>query len=90
MEWMAWTTETAVLFVGIFVMLTVMAVWEAYSPPVTRKGFLPIPTDRGDRLYIGLIITAFIQLAWLGLTRSNQLWAVLISLLWMAAVLRWG
>ena len=90
MEWMAWTKPTAVFFVEVFAMLAAMIFWDLRSPPVSRKGFLPIPTDRGDRLYIGLIGSAFINLAWLGFTDTNQLWGVLIALIWMILVLRWG
>lgn len=65
MEWMAWTLPTAIFFVAVFLMLTFMVIWDLRSSPVAREGFLPISTDRGDRLYIGLIGSAFINLAWL-------------------------
>jgi hypothetical protein len=32
-----------------------MTVWEIKSPTTLRKGFLPIATTRGDRLFIGLL-----------------------------------
>jgi predicted small integral membrane protein len=32
-----------------------MTVWEIKSPTTMRKGFLPIATTRGDRLFIGLL-----------------------------------
>ena len=54
-EWMAWTTPVAVFFVCIVLMLIGMTVWEVKSPTVLRKGFLPIETTRGDRLFIGLL-----------------------------------
>lgn len=90
MKWMAWTLPTVIFFVAVFLMLTFMVIWDLRSSPVARKGFLPISTDRGDRLYIGLIGSAFINLAWLGFTDTNQLWGVLIALIWMILVLRWG
>jgi len=90
LEWMAWTTPTAIFFVVIVVMLGTMAIVSARSPSQVRKGFLPIATTRGDRLYIGLIITAFINLFWLGLTDFSQLGAVAISVVWLIVVLRWG
>lgn len=90
LEWMAWTTPTAVFFVSIFLMLFVMAVLGLRTPAQTRKGFLPISTTRGDRLYIGLIVCALINLAWLMITDASQLGAVAICALWMVVVLRWG
>ena len=54
-EWMAWTMPVAVFFISIVLMLLTMTVWEIKSPTVLRKGFLPIETTRGDRLFIGLL-----------------------------------
>ena len=89
-EWMAWTRPTAIFFIIIATMLTFMIVWDVRSPPVMRKGFLPISTDRGDRLYIGLIGMAFINLAWLALTDFSQWLALIICCVWMLIILRWG
>jgi predicted small integral membrane protein len=90
LEWMAWTTPTAIFFIAIVVMLGMMALVSIRSPSLARKGFLPIATTRGDRLYIGLITTAFINLFWLGLTDLSQLGAVAICVAWLIVVLRWG
>ncbi|SEL37304.1 Predicted small integral membrane protein [Atopomonas hussainii] len=90
MEWMAWTLPTAAFFSSIAVLLVVMTVWEIRSPCVERKGFLPITTTRGDRLFIGLLGSAYLHLMVLGLT-SWPLWiASVLALLWLALVLRWG
>ncbi len=90
LEWMAWTTPTAIFFVGIFAVLGANAAWSIRSPSLRRKGFLPIATTRGDRLYIGLIGCAFINLIWLALTDATQLGAVVVCGVWMILVLRWG
>ena len=73
-EWMAWTTPVAVFFVCIVLMLIGMTVWEVKSPTVLRKGFLPIETTRGDRLFIGLLTAAYINLAWVGLAGQIAQW----------------
>ena len=73
-EWMAWTTPVAVFFVCIVLMLIGMTVWEVKSPTVLRKGFLPIETTRGDRLFIGLLTAAYINLAWVGLGERMAQW----------------
>ena len=83
-EWMAWTLPVAVFFGSIVLMLAVMTVWEIKSPTVTRKGFLPIATTRGDRLFIGLLSAAYVNLAfvavsekmigWFGLAQEPSIW----------------
>jgi len=87
---MAWTAPTAIFFIAVLLMLVVMAVLGIRSPSYARKGFLPIDTTRGDRLYIGLIVCALINLAWLLVTDVTQLGAVAICVVWMILVLRWG
>jgi predicted small integral membrane protein len=89
-SWMAWTTPVAVFFICIGIALAAMTVWELRSPSIERRGFLPLATTRGDRLFIGLLTAAFINLAWTGLTDFNQWGAVAISALVLAATMRWG
>lgn len=89
-EWMAWTRPTAIFLLGIVLMLVVMTVLGIRYPAVARKGFLPMATTRGDRLYIGLLGVAVINLAWLGATELAQGWAVAIAAVWLIVVLRWG
>lgn len=90
LEWMAWTAPTASFFGVIALLLAVYTVWGVLSPSVPRRGLLPMPTTRGDRLFIGLLGSAFINLAWLGLTEASQWIAVGLSLLFMIVVARWG
>jgi len=90
LEWMAWTTPTAIFFVAVIAMLVTTTIIGLRSPSVARKGVLPMPTTRGDRLYIGLIGSAFIILAWLGLSDESSLIAVGICVAWLAIILRWG
>ena len=74
LEWMVWTTPVAVFFSSVVVMLVVMTVWEVRSPTVMRKGLLPIPTTRGDRLFIGLLMAGYVNLAWMGITGKLVEW----------------
>lgn len=90
LSWMAWTQPVALFFAGIVLLLVVMTVWEVRSPTVARKGLLPLVTTRGDRLFIGLLIAAYTNLAWTGLTDLTQWWAVGISAIVLAATLRFG
>ncbi len=90
LEWMAWTIPTASFFSVIVLILISMTIWEIKSPTVQRKGFLPISTTRGDRLFVGLLGSAYIHLAWVGLTDLAIWFALGIAIVWMMIVMRWG
>ena len=100
-DWMAWTLPVAVFFSAIVLMLAGMTVWELRSPTVLRKGWLPMATTRGDRLFIGLLAAAYVNLAfvavsekmvtWFGLEQEPSIWvSFVISMLWLALVMRKG
>jgi len=100
-EWMAWTLPVAVFFTCIVLMLVAMTVWELRSPTVLRKGFLPMATTRGDRLFIGLLGAAWINLAfvafseriasWFELEQEPSVWiAFVVSMLVLALIMRKG
>ncbi len=90
MEWMAWTLPTALFFAVIALLIAGMTAWELRAPSAPRKGLLPMPTTRGDRLFLGLLGSAFINLAWVGLTGAPQWGALFISVLFTLAIGRWG
>ena len=73
-EWMAWTLPVAVFFTCIVLMLAGMTTWELKSPTTERKGFLPIATTRGDRLFIGLLLAAYLNLAFVGFSERMVEW----------------
>jgi predicted small integral membrane protein len=100
-EWMAWTLPVAVFFSCIALMLVGMTVWELKSPTVERKGWLPIPTTRGDRLFVGLLSAAYLNLAflavsekmitWFGLAQEPSIWISFVaSMFLLALVMRKG
>ncbi|MCP1168102.1 DUF2160 domain-containing protein [Limimaricola litoreus] len=89
MAWMAWTVPTAIFFGTIAVLLVIFTLLAVRYPETPRTGVLGIETTRGDRLFITLLGSAFINLAWLGLTEAPQPWAMLVCLVYAAAVFRW-
>ena len=100
-DWMAWTLPVAVFFSSIALMLVGMTVWELKSPTVERKGWLPMTTTRGDRLFIGLLAAAYLNLAfvavsekmiaWFGLETEPSIWIGFIaSMGLLALILRKG
>ena len=101
LEWMAWTTPVAVFFSCIVLMLVGMTVWELKSPTTSRRGFLPMDTTRGDRLFIGLLAAAYLNLIfvgisgklgiWLGLEVDPSIWiSFLASMVLLAWIMRKG
>lgn len=89
LSWMAWTWQTAVFFVAIAIVLAAMGLWERLSPGGgARKGVLGFRTTRGDRLFISLLLAAYVHLAWLGYS-AHHLWgAGLLSLVLAVFVFR--
>ena len=73
-DWMAWTLPVAVFFTCIVLMLVGMTVWELKSPTTMRKGFLPLETTRGDRLFIGLLSAAYVNLILVGISGKLVQW----------------
>jgi predicted small integral membrane protein len=89
MEWMAWTWPTAAFFGIIAITLITFTVLAIKYPEVPRNGILRIETTRGDRLFITLLGSAFINLAWLGLLSAPQCGALIVCLFYALAVFRW-
>ena len=89
MEWMAWTLPTALFFVTIAATLVCMGFLHMKYPSTPRVGVLGIETMRGDRLFISLLGSAFINLAWIGLLDASQYGALAICGLFAYCVFRW-
>ena len=88
--WMTWTLPVAIFFSCVVLMLLGMTAWQIRSPTVERKGLLPIPTTRGDRLFIGLLCAAYFNLGWAGLTDAHQGFGAAIGFVVLLIVMRWG
>jgi predicted small integral membrane protein len=87
--WMAWSFPSALFFLTIFALLALMAVWEYARPGGNpRVGILRFETTRGDRLFVSLLGSAFIHLAWLGLVGPNLWWALALSIVYAIGVFK--
>ena len=88
--WMAWTWPTAAFFAFIVLALAGMSLWERAAPGGgPRRGILGLDTTRGDRLFISLLGSAYIHLAWLAFVGPSLWGALVISVLFAVAVFRW-
>ena len=92
--WMAWTLPTAIFFVLLSGTLAVMTWLAVAYPEAEHVGILRIPTTRGDRLFISLILTAVIHLLWIALVGTDTIATLPIgeegiefSSLWLATVI---
>lgn len=90
LDWMNWTQPVAIFFAVMAGILALMSVWELASPTTERRGFLPITTTRGDRLFIGLLTAAYIHLVFLGFSELSLWIALAISVVWLLILMRWG
>ena len=87
--WMAWSFPVALFFWCIGTLLVIFTLLAIRFPETPRVGILGIETTRGDRLFITLLGSAFINLAWLGFELGPQPWALAACLVYAAAVFRW-
>ena len=81
LTWMAWTWPTAFVFIGIFSAMAILIILEIrYPGGQERRGILGLTTSRGDRLFISLLGSAYIFLAWLGLVGTPLGWPLGLSI----------
>lgn len=81
--WMAWTPATFVVFIGIFSAMGILTFLEIRHPGGNeRQGVLGLVTTRGDRLFLSLLGTSYIFMAWLGLIGMPLWWPLALSLCW--------
>ena len=92
--WMAWTLPTAIFFALLACTLATMTWLAVAYPEAERVGVLRIPTTRGDRLFISLIVAAVIHLLWIAFVGTDSLLTLPIgeegielSSLWLATVI---
>ena len=87
---MAWTWPTGLFFISVGVMLMIMTVIEIKWPGIDRRGFLPMLTSRGDRLFISLLSAAYIHLVWLAMTTLPLVFASVLATAAAIVVMKWG
>jgi predicted small integral membrane protein len=87
--WMAWTFPVALFFYIIASLLIVFTLLAIRFPETPRRGILRIETTRGDRLFITLLGSAYINLVWLFFFGAPLTWPLIVCLIYAVAVFRW-
>ena len=89
--WMRWNWQSAAFLGAILFAIVGFTVWDVVSPAVPTKRALPMPTTRGDRLFIGIMMTIGLFLLWLAIIGNQALWgAAALALVANVALARWG
>jgi predicted small integral membrane protein len=90
LEWMAWTTPTAIAFALLAATLVGMGIWGRVAEWVPRTGFLGFETDPGLRLYVTLLTVAFFFVVWLAVADLSMWVAVGIAAVIGGVMMRWA
>lgn len=90
-KWMLWTTPSIIGISGIIGMIIGINILDVFRPGYARKGFLPIETTRGDRVFICLIISILIWLLWLRFFPDvSLLWSFTFLTPLIYIFMKWG
>ena len=87
--WMAWTFPVALFFYSLGAGVVVFSILALRFPETPRRGILGMQTTRGDRLFITLLGSAFINLIWLYFFGAPLTGALIVCLLYLLSVFRW-
>jgi predicted small integral membrane protein len=78
-DWLNWTIPTLIFLGTIITLLIGLTIWDMKNPGwESREGLLPIATTRGDRFFMGLLITGCIFCLWLLFLGQTAVWGVLV------------
>lgn len=76
-EWMNWTLGTILFLSFVILLIVTLTIWDIKAPGWAQEnGLLPIATTRGDRVFMGLLITGCIFCVWLLTLGTTAVWAV--------------
>jgi len=90
-DWMMWTWQSALFFVFVFGSITFTTVWTVLKPSPGRKGFLPISTTGGDRLFLGLVGALAVLFLWMAFTDKSLAWVgALLGAVWFVGEVVFG
>lgn len=89
--WMYWSWQSGLFFALIISAITFLALMHQFCPNVDRKGFFPMVTGRGDRLFIGIYSTFVIFfLSFAFFSGSFLVGTFIVSVVWFFIEFKWG
>ena len=79
-DWLNWTIPT-LLFLGTIITLLIgLTIWDMKDPGWSREGYLlPIATTRGDRFFMGLLLTGIYFCLLLAFFGPSAAWTVVVA-----------
>ena len=90
LAWMAWTPQTAIFFAFIALSLVILTLLAIYRPEIPRRGLLRFPTTRGDRLFVSLIGSAYIFIAYMRFGGETLWYPFVAAILFGIAMFRFA
>lgn len=88
-KWMQWNWAGSLFFLFLVFSIAGLTYWDARTTVNRRKGFLPLETTRGDRLFIGIMSSIGIMLLWLALVGNQMLGILSVFLILWNSFLAW-
>jgi Predicted small integral membrane protein len=78
-EWLRWTIPTITFLLTIVSLLTFFTIWDMKDPGWERQGtILPIETTRGDRFFMGLLLTGIMFCLWMYFLGTTAAWMIIV------------
>jgi predicted small integral membrane protein len=62
---MHWTVPSIAGVVGLILVIVLLNVYDVFKPGYMRKGFLPMETNRGDRVFVSILVSIVVWFLWL-------------------------
>ena len=89
LEWMYWIPETAIALSSFFAFLLFLGILSLRIENVGRKGFLPMETTLGDRVFVSFSISLIEALICLKLSIPIYFWLLPAAVSWFI-ILKYG
>jgi predicted small integral membrane protein len=77
LDWMHWTWQSGIAFLLLAGLLVGLAILDQFHPGYSRKGFLPMATTRGDRVFLSIVTLVALLLLQLKFLPDESSWWVL-------------
>jgi len=91
LAWMHWTVPSVLGFGLLAALLGSLAIFDRYHPGYARKGFMPMATTRGDRVFMSIACFVATIFAWLKFfPEASCIWPLLIAAAIAFILMKWA